>query len=162
MGRQLLLKSRELHLAGAPHGCRGLVADDSGSGSMVFMPGSRPPTREGLGVAGQVSEPIAAGPSGARGCPVLLHGSLRGLQRRQEPRTSGSTAVHVCCSGASAVALSHLWSPGHSCAVGAGSGRAHSRSAQAVWGPVLRLSRGLPHACSVGSPGAWGHLTPCC
>ena len=93
--RQLLLKSRELHLAGAPHGCRELVADDSGSGSMVFMPGSRPPTREGLGVAGQVSEPIAAGPSGARGCPVLLRGSLRGLQRRQEPRTSACVSSPV-------------------------------------------------------------------
>lgn len=86
-GRQLLMNC-ELHLAGAPHRCRELVTHGSRSGSVLFMPDSGPPTWEGLGVAGQVGEPIAAGLPGARAvlCSFMAPWVVRSSAGSPEPR----------------------------------------------------------------------------
>lgn len=144
-GRQVLLKNCELHLAGAPHRCRGLVTHGSGSGSVQFMPDRGRPTREGLRVARQVGEPIAARSAWCQGCPVQPRGPLGGPQQHREPRTSGSTAAHACRSGESPGELSHLWSPGRSHAAGARLRRSpHNCSAQFGGPRVLRLSLWAP------------------
>lgn len=119
-GRQLLMKNCELHLAGAPHRCRGLVTHDSRSGSMLFMPDSGPRTRESLRVAGQVGEPVAAGLPGARAvlcsfvAPWVVRSSTgspepRGAQRLM-PAVQENLLESFPISGAQATAV--LWEPG--------------------------------------------------